>query len=106
MNAKFVYLECQISAGAFSDECVFELKLASGDEYIGIAPRKYCRTEDGHQLASDSLQKQSTITGKIAARLIRNGGDVAVVAIPDGEAVEVSAGIVSQREPETSHVSV
>jgi hypothetical protein len=106
METRFIYLEARISPGAFSGECVFELKLSSGEHYVGLAARNYCRQPDGQPLASGSPKEKQTIKGKIAARLIRNGGDVAYVAIPDGEAVEVPAGIISPREPETSHVPV
>ena len=106
MQTKFIYLEARLSAGMFSGECVFELELSSGEQYSGFAPRHYCRKPNGQPLAAGSPREKQTIKGKIAARLIRNGGDVAYVAIPDGEAVEVPAGIVSQREPETSHVPV
>ena len=105
METKFIYLEARISAGMFSGECVFELELSSGERYSGFAPRHYCRKANGKPLAAGSPKKES-IDGKIAARLIRNGGGVAYVAIPDGEAVEVPAEIVSPREPETSHVPV
>jgi hypothetical protein len=106
MESKFIYLDCRISAGMFSSECVFELTLSSGEHYFGIAPRNYCRKPNGQPLAAGSPKNKESISGKIAARLIRNGGDVALVAIPDGEAVEVPAGIVSPRELETSHVPV
>ena len=105
METRFIYLEARISPGAFSGECVFELKLSSGEHYVGLAPRNYCRQPDGEPLPAGSPKKEG-INGKVAARLIRNGGDIAYVAIPDGEAVEVPAGIISQREPETSHVPV
>lgn len=105
METRFIYLEARISPGAFSGECVFELKLSSGEHYVGLAPRNYCRQPDGEPLPAGSPKKEG-INGKVAARLIRNGGDIAYVAIPDGEAVEVPAGIISPREPETSHVPV
>ena|SRR5256885_2103794 len=106
MDSKFIYLDCDISAGMFSGECVFELELSSGERYSGFAPRHYCRKPNGQPLPAGTPRERQTIKGKIAARLIRNGGDVAYVAIPDGEAVEVPAGIISPREPETSHVPV
>lgn len=106
MDSKFVYLECRISAGMFSGECVFDVELSSGEHYVGIAPRHYCRKPNGHPLPVGTPRQKQSIKGKIAARLIRNGGDVAYVAIPDGEAVEVPAGIISPREPETAHVPV
>ena len=106
MQTRFIYIEARLLAGMFSGECVFELELSSGERYSGIAPRHYCRKPNGQPLAAGSPRENQSIKGKIAARLIRNGGGVAYVAIPDGEAVEVPAGKISPREPETSHVPV
>src|SRR2546423_14282638 len=100
METRFIYLEARISPGAFSGECVFELKLSSGEHYVGLAPRNYCRQPDGEPLPAGSPKKEG-INGKVAARLIRNGGGITDVALPRGEGVGGPGGIISRGGPGT-----
>src|SRR5438046_8213471 len=101
METRFIYLEARISPGAFSGECVFELKLSSGEHYVGLAPRNYCRQPDGEPLLAGSPKKEG-INGKVAARLIRKGGDIAYVAIHDGEELVAPAGVISKQKTVTT----
>lgn len=92
MQGQQVFLKCEISMGGFSGERVFELSTTSGSDYAGIAPVAYCRRDDGS--CYNVHEPRSKERGKVMARLIRNGGNEAFVAIPDGEAISVSEDIV------------
>jgi len=92
MQGQRVFLKCEISMGGFSGERVFELSTMAGSNYAGIAPVAYCRRNDGspYNLHEPSAGEQ----GQVMARLIKNGGNGAFVAIPDGEAISVPGNIV------------
>src|SRR2546423_12979176 len=98
METRFIYLEARISPGAFSGECVFELKLSSGEHYVGLAPRNYCRQPDGEPLPAGSPKKEG-INGKVAARLIRNGGGIPGGALSDGGGGRGPPRIISPPAP-------
>ena len=81
-------LTCQLYKGAFSKEVVFSFETAAKVNYEGIAPTHYASP-------TDNLQKEKPVDGKIKVQVITNGGDTALVAIPDGEAVRVPASSVT-----------
>jgi hypothetical protein len=97
MIAKNILIVCQISTGVFSGERMFEVQLADGSQtYSGIAPLHYFRKEDGGELTASDPPGNNTIKGTLTARLVRNGGKTALVAIPDGEAITVPADIIHE----------
>ena len=100
---RFVFVRCQVFRGAFSAERVFGVPEANG--YTGIAPVHYVRKiDDGLFLPSEPAENEA-IPGKLFARMIKNGGDSAQVAIPDGEAITVPLALISRRAAD-QHVSV
>ena len=107
MTSRRIYLECQLSQGSFSGEVVFEVETIGDGTYVGVAPKRDCFKPNGQLFELDELpQNGSTVKGKIATTLVANGGDVARIALPDGEDVKVSAALISERESEISHVLV
>jgi hypothetical protein len=95
-----------LSQGAFSGEMVFTKETVNQGPYVGIAPRRDCRKENGQPIAENELNQKQEIGGKLVTRLIANGGEIARIALPDGEAVTVPVTLISEREPEFSHVSL
>jgi hypothetical protein len=100
-NVRLIALPCRISKGAFSDERVFEIDLPDAPEpYVGAASRQYCWDQEGRPLSKDDPEEGVAIHGKIAARLLGNRGEKALVSIPDGEVIVVNANQVIPRPPE------
>jgi hypothetical protein len=106
MDTRRIFVACQLSQGAFSGELVFTIETTDSGRYVGLAPRRDCRKENGDSIRENELAHDAEIREKLATRLIANGGAVARVALPDGEAVKVPLGLVSEREAEIPHVSV
>ncbi len=107
MHTRRIFLACHLYQGSFSGEVVFEVQTLENGLYVGVAPKRDCFKLNGQLFQPDELPKVgSAVEGKVATRLVANGGDVARVALPDGEAVKVSAKLISERQSETSHVSV
>src|SRR5262245_39198683 len=84
-----IRIECEISAGAFSQECVIEFDLATGEKHIATAPRHYCYTPKGQPLTPGQPAPGQSIKGQVAARVIREEGEGILASIPDGEVVLV-----------------
>jgi len=103
MDTRRIFLSCQLSQGSFSGEVIFEVQTVAHGAYVGIAPRRDCFKPDGQNWQAYELPSGESAEGEIATHLIANGGEIARVALPDGEAVEVSATLVSERQSETSH---
>lgn len=99
-----VFLNCQISLGAFSGERVFEVRLVGGDAYVGLSPLRYCFHSGGEMLGPSEPERGVTVEGKLAARRIAVETTVARVAIPDGRAISVPLDVVSDRASGVAHV--
>ncbi len=80
-------MSCNLYQGAFSGEAVFEVKTIDGDSYQGIAPRHYVKP-------ATELSKEP-VPGVVAVRVVKNGGNEARVTMPDGETIDVHAGIIN-----------
>jgi hypothetical protein len=106
MNTRRIFLTCQLSQGSFSGEVVFEVETLDVGQYVGVAPKRDCVKPNNNPFAEGELPASGTVEGKVATRLIANGGEVARVALPDGEAVQVSIALISERESEIAHVPV
>ncbi len=107
---QMVLVACALEVGGFSGERAFKLKLAGGtDEYSGIAPLHYCRTDEKSALPADQPPRGMSIPGFVEAFLVSNGGDQATVELPDGEAVRVDRARVLIRQDkvqEPAYVSI
>lgn len=74
-------LSCDLYASAFSGEVVFAVKTFDGGHYEGVAPKHFATPTDG--------LSQVATQGTLRVKLIRNGGESALVAFPDGESAEL-----------------
>ena len=106
MITRRIFVACRLSQGSFSGEAIFEVDTAACGEYVGVAPRRACRKEDGSPVGEDELPRDGSVPGRVVALLIGNGDEVARVVLPDGEAVVVSVSLVTEREAEIAHVSL
>ena len=101
-----VALDCRITRGGFSDERIFRVPQSSGDDYQGIASRRYCWGPGDRLLAeNEPPSDEKWIKGKVAARVIGVRGDDVQVSVPDGEVITVSRGQLRAR-PNHAHVPV
>jgi hypothetical protein len=88
-SGQLVLLACQIARSGFSGERVFRLKLADGTEYVGVAPVDYCLRQDQTPVGPEEPAKGERIPGLIEGQVVANGGDLVLVAMPDGETIQV-----------------
>jgi len=85
MAACIGQISCNLSVGPFSGEVVFYIQTDAGP-YSGLAPKHYA--------SSSKPLLRTPIPGKLRVKILRNGGGQAVVQVPDGEALTVSADLV------------
>ena len=97
MMSGYVNVKCVILCSAFSGERVFQLDTASGEEFVGVAPLGFCAKKDGTPLSRGEPAPSQSLDGVVRARIIRNGGNKARVAFPDGEDAEVSLDLLAER---------
>ena len=85
-----IALNCRITRGGFSDERLFRVRQSSGEDYLGIASRRYCWGPNDRLLGeNDPPSDERWIEGKVAARVIGVRGDDVHVSVPDGEVITV-----------------
>lgn len=101
-----VFINCQISLGAFSGERVFQVTQLGGEPYIGLSPLRYCYHLGGEMFGPSEPERGATVDGKLAARRIAVQTDAARVAIPDGRAISVPLSVVSDRPLGVAHVPI
>jgi hypothetical protein len=106
MKSPFVFVECDILQSAFSGEKIFEVPTVDGGLFVGAVPVDFCKTYDGSRFGTDEPPRDQRARGLVSARVVRNGGDRARVAFPDGEDAEVSTQLLRQREQEDVNVPV
>lgn len=96
-------IKCTISRGGFSDERVFTLS----NGYEGVASRQYFWRDDGRALEEGEPPIDQRIEGWVAVRIVevREPGPV-LVALPDGESIEVSLDVLTSRPRVGEHVPV
>lgn len=94
--ATSVFVKCTLARSAFSGERVFEISRPSHEQYIGVAPLTSCYDETRQQLSAAQPSESVRIDGFVSARMVRNGGEEAVVLIPDGEMINVPVGLVAE----------
>ncbi len=108
-----ILVRCSIERGGFGNERTYKVKTAGGGVYTGIAPWFYCFTNTNEQVEYKSTFEQvaeepaldQSISGYIVGRLIRNGGDDAKVAFPDGEVCLIKSEHIS-RLPESVNETI
>src|SRR5687768_1038150 len=93
-------LQGRIAPGAFSGERVFEITLADGQTYRGVAPVHYCWDAEGHTFGPD--EPAAPIPGAVACRWLETIEGQPVVSIPDGEVVRVDQHSIVDRPRETT----
>jgi hypothetical protein len=88
-------LRGRIAPGAFSGERVFEITLADGETYRGVAPVHYCWDAAGRPFGLD--EPAAPIPGTVACRRLETIDGQSVLAIPDGEVVRVDEDSIVDR---------
>lgn len=106
-RTRLIALRCKVIRGVVSDERAFEIALADGKCYSGVAPVHYFWDDDGARLSDDVPEDDQEIAGKVAARLLERDNDAALVSIPDGSVVRVKVDQMVDRPSEVViHVPV
>jgi len=92
-----VAVPCRFSKGLFSSERVFEVVLANGDIYEGVAPRHYC-WNSSNQLLGETEARDEEVSGLLAARVVEElDDDQVAVVVPDGKVLAVKKGQIRAR---------
>jgi hypothetical protein len=92
-----VAVPCLLSKGIFSSERVFEVTLANGETYQGIAPRHFCWNNSKKPLGETEAQDEE-VSGLLAARVVEElDDDQVAVAVPDGKVLAVKKGQIRAR---------
>lgn len=95
-DRRYVAVPCKLMLGGFSGERIFEVTLANGGSYRGVAPRQFCWNEQGQLLQKEEPAAESP--GLIAARVIDRIEDgQVVIEVPDGENIAVDDKVVKNR---------
>jgi hypothetical protein len=78
---------CKIRRGAFSDQRIFQILLATGDEHVGAASVQYFVKKNDSPLGTSEPPVGKELDGKVAARVVAEGDNEVVTSLPDGEVV-------------------
>jgi hypothetical protein len=100
-----VLVPCTIERGGFGNERTYRVRLAGGEEHIGLAPWIYC-LDNKHKPIEDEPAIKEIIKGFIVGNRIRNGGKEAKVAFPDGAVCLIDAKDAKEVPEETACVPV
>lgn len=96
-----VAVHCRISQGAFSDELVFEIDQPGQPEpYVGAASRQYFWNIAGVPFGEGEPAAGTQVRGLVAARNLKDRDSRIIVAIPDGEVIQVDKGQIRPRPAE------
>jgi hypothetical protein len=85
-----VLIPCAIERGGFGNERTYRIPIAGDGEHIGVAPWIYCFDKDRQPVEVEPSIDQ-TIDGFVVGKVVRNGGQIAKVAFPDGEVCLIDA---------------
>lgn len=99
-RARLIALRCKIIRGVVSDERAFEIALADGRPYSGVAPVHYFWDVHGGRIPDNVPVSEQEVAGKVAARLLETENGTALVSIPDGAVVPVTVDQVVDRPSE------
>jgi hypothetical protein len=95
-NKLLVALPCKLSPAAFSGERIFDVKMADGNIYTGVAPRHFCWNAKGAIVGEGEPQFEEE--GGIAAKMIERIDDNQIaVEVPDGEVIAVDKDQIRDR---------
>jgi hypothetical protein len=91
-----VAIPCRLAPGAFSGERIFEVRMANGQTYTGVAPRHFCWNARGSLVGED--EPTAEVDGKVAAKVVEEIDDEqTAVEVPDGAVIAVDNGQVQRR---------
>jgi hypothetical protein len=106
-TGQMVLLPCKLARSGFSGERVFRLPLADKTEYVGVAAVDYCYRQDRTPIGPGDPPEGQRIDGFVEGRMVANGGDLAKVAMPDGETIQVLRTQISYvRTKDTKYVPI
>lgn len=93
-----VALPCKLSRAAFSTERGFDVVLANGQVYGGIAPKHFCWTKEGVLIEGDEAT-EGEVDGFVAAKRLDqiDETDQFLVEVPDAMRVVVRASQIVKR---------
>lgn len=92
-----IFLRCEMWAGGFSGEIVFEIKVHDG-KHSGTASRRYFWNKDSTPLGARQLSQK--VPGFVVARIIeQEESQIVLVSIPDGEIVRIKRNQIVPAEP-------
>jgi hypothetical protein len=95
-SRKLVAVACKLFPGMFPSERVFQVSLANGETYRGIAPRHFCWNALGQIV--DFSELTNGTQGKVAAKVLEYlDADQVAVEVPDGEVLAVPTDLVAER---------
>lgn len=95
-NKVLVALPCKLSPGAFSGERIFDVKMADGHLYTGVAPHHFCWNAKGTIVGEG--EPDSEEEGEIAAKVVEQIDDNQIaVEVPDGEVIAVDKDQIRDR---------
>lgn len=102
-RVRMIAVRCRVSRGAFSDELVFEID-QTGDQnaYIGAASRQYIWNEAKQHFKPDEPAEGESVPGLVAARQLGSRDASILVAIPDGEVIQVEKRLLADRPQESA----
>ncbi len=93
---QLVALPCKLAPGGFSGERVFEVELANGEAYRGLAPRPFCWNGQGRIVGAG--EPSGEVAGMVAARVVDELDDgQVIVEVPDGAVIAVDPALVKPR---------
>lgn len=95
-RSPLVAIKARIEQSGFSGERIFEVKLANGKPYRGLAPHQFCWDSRNNQI--QEFDEEDNIEGLVAARVIDViDHDQLIVEIPNGEVIAVDKQDVTKR---------
>lgn len=96
LSKKSIAIACKLMPGMFNSERVFEVKMANGEYYRGVAPAHFCWDENDQLLGEDAVPIEET--GKVAARIVDQLDEgLLAVEVPDGEVIAINENKALER---------
>ena len=105
MKANLVAVKCKLYMGIFPSERFFEVTLANGENYRGLAPRHFCWNSRNAIVLEDETSDGEE--GAVAAKLLQFPSSnlppgVFAVEVPDGELLGVDDSRIIKRPTKIS----
>jgi hypothetical protein len=104
MMARLVAVNCKLFSGVFPSERQFEVALADGETYRGLAPRHFCWNASGKIVEEEEVTDGADgwIAGKRISYHEELPEGVAAIEVPDGEVLAVNEAAVRERPTKIS----